>query len=331
MPADALGWRLTMPVPTCDVGALLDALEPRADAVAAFVAELDEDQEPLAWTVELQFAAEPVMPELEAALAEVMRGQRIRAGALRLERLTEADWVAMGTLQQPPVRAGRFLVHGAHARGQIAPGALAIQIDAGLAFGSGEHATTQACLLALDRLARTHRYRRVLDLGCGSAVLAIAALKARPACGLATDIDPVAVRVAAENARLNRVAARLRCVEADGLAGAERALRGPFDLVLANILADPLIELAPRLARRLAPGARLVLSGFLHRQADMVAAAYRSHGLRPVERIEVGAWSALVLAWPARVLRGRRGFAISPRPSTRGATADRARSHLPRL
>ncbi|MGE3295638.1 MAG: 50S ribosomal protein L11 methyltransferase, partial [Geminicoccaceae bacterium] len=196
-------------------------------------------------------------------------------------------------------------VHGSHARDAVPPGAVAIEIDAGLAFGSGEHATTQACLASLDRLARRRRFRRVLDVGCGSGVLAIAAAKCWPARVLAVDNDPIAVRVARENVALNGVAEHVRVELGEGYGHPfVRRLR-PFDLVLANILADPLIELAPTLARHLAPAGHAVLSGLLDRQAEAVIAAHRREGLELVDRADQGPWAALVLA--AR--RSRRGTA----------------------
>jgi ribosomal protein L11 methyltransferase len=165
----------------------------------------------------------------------------------------------------------------------------------GLAFGSGEHATTRGCLLALDDLARRRRLRRVLDLGCGSGVLAIAAAKTWPARVLAADNDPVAVAVAAENAALNGVADRVRVVESDGYRHPAIGAGGPYDLILANILADPLRGFARDLARRLAPGGAAVLSGIVDHQVRPVVLAHRPYGLRLRRTIAIGPWATLVL------------------------------------
>jgi ribosomal protein L11 methyltransferase len=193
------------------------------------------------------------------------------------------------------VTAGRFVVHGSHARDDLPAGAVPIEIDAGLAFGSGEHATTRSCLTAIDQLARRHRFARVLDVGCGSGVLAIAAAKSWPAEVLGVDNDPIAVRIASANAALNGVGHRVRTVLAEGYAHSLVRRRRPFDLILANILADPLIELAPALRASLAPGGYAVLSGLLDRQADAVVAAHRRQGLRLLGWAQEGPWMALVL------------------------------------
>jgi ribosomal protein L11 methyltransferase len=220
---------------------------------------------------------------------------------LLVELVAEADWLAAAAAAQTPVQVGRFYVHPPHAADARPPGSVGIELEAGLAFGSGEHATTQACLLAIDRLARRHRFRRVLDLGCGSGILAMAAARCWPARVLASDNDPVAVRVAAENVARNGLADRVRLVLAEGLDHPATGRAAPFDLVLANILADPLIELAPALSRHLAPGGWAVLSGLLDRQAGAVRAACRRAGLRAVDEIGDGPWRALLL----RRLHGR--------------------------
>ena len=164
------------------------------------------------------------------------------------------DWLAASAMQQEPVQVGRFFIHGPKDRDRLPAGALPIEVEAGLAFGLGEHATTQACLEAIDRIARVHRFRRVLDLGCGSGILAMGAARCWPARLVAADYDPVAVRVARENFALNGLAGRITTVVSDGTRHSLIRRRAPYDLVLANILADPLIELAPALTRRVARG-----------------------------------------------------------------------------
>ena len=200
------------------------------------------------------------------------------------------------------------LVHGSHIKTAPPPGTLPLQLDAGLAFGSGEHATTRLCLLAMQGLPRRPRQRTVLDLGCGSGILAIAAAKLWPCRVTAADHDPVAVAVAAENAQFNGVAGRLTTVLSDGFAAPALRRHRPFDLILANILADPLVDLAPHLAGRLAAGGYAVLSGLLGSQSPAVAQAYLAEGLRPFRRLDDGPWGALVLRQP--VARHRQRYAV---------------------
>jgi ribosomal protein L11 methyltransferase len=171
-----------------------------------------------------------------------------------------------------------------------------IELDAGLAFGSGEHATTQGCLSALDRLAGRRRFRRVLDLGCGSGILAIAAAKLGAARVIAADNDPLAVAVARENATRNGVGHRIRCLASEGYRNPLLSTFGPYDLILANILADPLCALARECARHLAPGGIAVLSGLLDRQAARVIAPHRQARLRLRHEITIGIWTTLVMS-----------------------------------
>jgi ribosomal protein L11 methyltransferase len=193
------------------------------------------------------------------------------------------------------VRAGRFFVYGAHDAGAVPAGVIPIRIEAGLAFGTGHHETTALCLQALSRLAKQRRFDHVLDLGCGTGVLAMAAAKLWRQIVLATDIDPVAVEVARENARANRVAPLVRAAVADGLTHPAIARMAPFDLVLANILAMPLAQLAPALSAGVAPRGVAVLSGLLRNQENFVLSFYRVQGLKLREALRDGPWSALVL------------------------------------
>jgi len=285
-------WRLTVEISGFEMPELPEAIEDDALSVSLFEIEDENTADTVGWRVDLLFRDPPDAQMVSDALA--------RAGAWLMrtdvERVEPEEWARATELRLPPVTAGRFVVHGSHARAAVPAGAVGIEIDAGLAFGSGEHATTQACLVSIDRLARQGRFRHVLDVGCGSGVLAIGAAKCWPARVLAIDNDPIAVRVARTNAVLNGVAEHVRVELGEGYGHpAVRRLRR-FDLVLANILADPLIELAPALARHLAPGGHAVLSGLLDRQADAVIAAHRREGLELVDRADHGPWIALVLA-----------------------------------
>lgn len=207
----------------------------------------------------------------------------------------DLNWVAVSQAALPPVMQGRFVIHGSHDRHRVAGRAHAIEIEAGEAFGTAHHATTAGCLREIDRLARLGPVASVLDLGCGSAVLAIAAARAWPnARVLASDNDPVATAVAWENARRNRVR-RIEVVTASGLAHPRLRRVVPFDLVIANILAEPLMRLAPGLSRAVRPGGRIVLSGLLVGEAACLIARYRAQSFHVERRQEIAGWAALTL------------------------------------
>ncbi len=212
------------------------------------------------------------------------------------EVLADADWLALALSGLPPVRAGRFFVYGAHDRGRVPPNAVALRIEAGAAFGTGHHGTTVGCLLAYDALLKRRRFPRVLDVGAGTGVLAIAAARTGARVALGTDIDPVSVRIAGENAAINRV--RARFVHASGLADPRVRTGGPYALVFANILARPLVGLAQEITRALEPGGRAILSGLLRTQERQVRAAYLNRGFRLERRIRRDAWCSLVLRKP---------------------------------
>jgi len=205
------------------------------------------------------------------------------------------DWVKATLEELVPVRAGRFIVYGQHDRSKVPPNKLGIEIEAALAFGTGHHGTTRGCLLLLDHVLKAHFPRRVLDLGTGTGVLAIAAAKALRIEVLASDIDPLSVRVGRDNARLNGTGNWVETIPATGLSAPQFAHRGPFDLVLANILANPLRQMATPMARHLARSARVILSGLLPHQAQGVIAAYRARGLVLERHIQIEGWSSLLM------------------------------------
>jgi ribosomal protein L11 methyltransferase len=211
------------------------------------------------------------------------------------EDLPEIDWVAHTLEVLKPVRAGRFVLHGAHDRDEIGPDEIGIEIEAGLAFGTGHHGTTAGCLQLISDVVPRARPRNALDLGAGSAVLAIAIAKLAPIPVLATDIDPVATAVAAENVALNGVADHVLCETAVGFHHPVFAKRSPFDLIVANILAGPLMELAPQMAAHAASGGTLILSGILDRQHDGVVSVYAENGFRHVETVRLEGWVAIHL------------------------------------
>lgn len=214
-----------------------------------------------------------------------------------LSELPEVDWVAHVRRELSPVDAGRFFVFGSHDADKVPPGRVPLQIEATVAFGTGHHGTTLGCLLAFDRLLTAGwRPAKVADIGCGTAVLAMAAAATLPdALVIASDIDRVAVDVAEANVSINGLDGRVECLEAAGLDHARIRSAGPYDLIFANILKGPLIELAPAIATHLATGGRAILSGLLAVQADSVTAAYQASGLCLQSRDDIGEWSTLVL------------------------------------
>jgi len=231
---------------------------------------------------------ESVVRDLTISAAGLAAGD-----ALSFARIPRKDWVMESLHGLKPVTAGRFVVHGAHDRGCAIVNRIGIEIEAAQAFGTGHHGTTRGCLLALDRLNKFAKPRRMLDLGTGSGVLAIAAARSFRRRVLATDIDPLAVRIARDNARLNRIGTLVCARHADGLASPDLRAQAPFDLVLANILLTPLQKLASPLRSVVAAGGRVILAGPLKSQANAALAAYRGFALE--RRIELDEWTTLVL------------------------------------
>ncbi|TIM78783.1 MAG: 50S ribosomal protein L11 methyltransferase [Mesorhizobium sp.] len=252
--------------------------------------EVDEDRD----IHEVSLYADGDVDAVEARLKEILAGLALSSPIAR-EPVPDIDWVTRSLEGLKPVRAGRFFVHGAHDRRKRHSGELAIEIEAGLAFGTGHHGTTAGCLEMLEQVVRRERPRNALDLGTGSAVLAIALAKLAHIPVLATDIDPVATKVAAANARLNRVKALVETVTAPGFHHPIFAARGPFGLIVANILARPLMRLAPEMARHVALGGSIVLSGILDRQCDAVISAYVGQRFRHVRTLHREGWVTIHL------------------------------------
>jgi ribosomal protein L11 methyltransferase len=248
---------------------------------------------PPAFVVEAYYDAEPALDVIADALA----GLAPNLGAPQLAAVPEQNWVALSQAALPPIRTGRLVVHASHDRPRFAMRRHAVEIEAGEAFGTGHNATTALCLEAVDGLARARRFKRVLDLGCGTGVLAIAAARTFPGARvLAVDNDPLATAVARANARLNRVAGSVRVLDAMGFdhAMVRRAL--PFDLVLANLLPNPLLALAPHMRLAVEPGGIAVLSGLLDHQAREVRATYAATGFHLAHQRSRAGWTALMLA-----------------------------------
>lgn len=276
------------------------------EAAAKFVVDLltevfFEDQAAFAaferpdgrWDVTVHFAEAPDQALVRELVGNVARAEI--ADAIAFDTVEAKDWVKASLEDLVPVPAGRFVVHGQHDRERVAANKTGIEIEAALAFGTGHHGTTRGCLLLLDHVLKAWRPQRILDLGTGTGVLAIAAARALKENVLASDIDPPSVAVARENARLNQTGHLVQAIRATGFAAPEFAQAGPFDLVLANILANPLKQLAGPMARHLAPSAMVILSGLLTPQAAGVIAAYRARGLVPLRHLRIEGWSSLLL------------------------------------
>jgi ribosomal protein L11 methyltransferase len=248
---------------------------------------LEEDEAHDVWRIDAFPTSAEELAGLQAVLAR-------HPGLVAVtEKLADADWLAMALSGLPPVRAGRFFVYGAHDRGLAPASTVNLRIEAGAAFGTGHHGTTEGCLSAFDALLKRRRFPRVLDVGCGTGVLAIAAARTGTGVALGSDIDGPSVRIANENATLNR--ARARFVHAPGLNDPRVRRFAPYDLVFANILAPPLVALAEDIRRALKPGGIAILSGLLRTQQRRIIAAYASHGFRLERRLHRDAWATLVL------------------------------------
>ena len=281
-------WCLRLTVPENAVPDFEGALEPLEGAVASGL----PDGAGLV-TLDAYLAVEPARDRIVALLAAGALAARIAPPEFEIERLPDLDWVAEGRKALPPIQAGPFYLYGAHVTAPPPPGTIPIQIEASVAFGTGRHETTKGCLLALADLKATHPVARALDMGCGSGILALAAAKLWDCPVLAVDNDPDAVRLSAENARINGEAKLVRAEQGYGYGAPAVAEGAPYDLIVANILAGPLKAMAPDLIRNLAPGGVAVLSGLLTTQAQEVLEAHRPLDL--VRDYPLGDWTTLVI------------------------------------
>jgi ribosomal protein L11 methyltransferase len=289
-------WRLRLTVPVEDLPAFEEVFERYVDAVTMFMDDRSGRSDGEGdWHLEGYSKTPPNRPAIIAALEVVAAVHGTVVPPLEYERVANQDWVAQNMRDFPPIDAGRFFVHGSRWQGRVPHGRIGLVMDAGTAFGSGEHATTRGCLLALDALGRRRKCARALDLGCGSGILAIGMARMWACPVVATDIDPAAVRVAKGNAAANGMAARVTARVSDGWRDPMMTRRGPFDVVVANILARPLCRFAPALAAGLAPGGVAVLSGLLEWQERMVMGVHERQGLTLKSRLVVDGWATLTI------------------------------------
>jgi ribosomal protein L11 methyltransferase len=292
-------WKLSLPCTKAEAEALAGDVPELAllDEPPVLMTSEPDPTKPDAWRLDAHVETEP-----DATLIALIRSLVPSAANVEptIEHIPEEDWVTLSQAGLEPIRAGRFFVRTPASGAEVPEGTIDFTIEAGRAFGTGHHETTTGCLMMLDRMrAQGSRFDDIVDVGTGTGLLAFAALALWPRARVAaSDIDPVAIEVTAENAAVNDVGlgrghGRIELVTAPGLSHARLRARAPYDLIVANILAGPLIELAPVLGGALLPGGSLILAGLLDTQADRVSAAYRRQGLRLADRITLGDWPTL--------------------------------------
>jgi ribosomal protein L11 methyltransferase len=303
-PAIGVAWSAKVRVTGPDALTFEPAFEGLSEVVSMYEDPAFHDQDDAPWWVEGLFAEAPPRAEIAARLALIAHAEGLPEPELVIARIPSKDWLKENVASFKPLTAGRYYVHGDHIRGPFPAGKKRLQVNAATAFGSGEHASTYGCLLALDALARKHAVAAhlatlgepaLLDMGCGSGILALAMAKTWPGRVLAADIDPEAVRVTHFNAQANGLAARLTALVTDGCGARDVRQHGPYGIITANILARPLRAMSRDLSRLLAPGGYLIMAGLLTKQESMVLTAYRSQGLHLVQRFRRLPWSTLVL------------------------------------
>jgi ribosomal protein L11 methyltransferase len=286
----AAAWRTSIVVNAAIGDAVQTAFDDHFASVAAF--EIEEGGD---WIIEGIDRNPPDEAALRSRLALVAAMIDVPLPDPMVEKVPPTDWLAATYQAFPPLRIGRFFIHGSHIEDGPPAGSIPLCIDAATAFGSGEHPTTEGCLRALDRLSRRRRFHRILDMGCGTGILSFAAARLFGAPVLSADIDPESIRVTRINARINRLADPITAVVSNGYASRVVRENGPYDLIIANILARPLMSMAADLRRNLAPGGMVILAGLLERQAPQVLAAHRLQRLTLADKIPIRGWPTLVL------------------------------------
>jgi len=274
------------------------AFEGMAGVVSLY--EVDENTKPILWAVEGMFDAAPPRADLAARVALAATALGVPTPELIVAKVPAKDWLTETVASFPPLHAGRYYIHGDHIKGPFPTGAVRLRINAATAFGSGQHASTMGCLLALNGIFRREgqlNHRRVvgLDMGCGTGILGMAAAKTRRVRVLCADIDPEAVRVTRYNARRNGITDLTPALMSDGCGDRNIRRHAPYRFITANILARPLVQMAAELSGLLAPGGHMVLAGFIRRDEAMVLNAYRAQGLKLECHYRIAPWTTLVL------------------------------------
>jgi ribosomal protein L11 methyltransferase len=299
----AESWKISLPCTRAEAEALAAATDPfpGMDEPPVLNTLEPDETKPEEWLLEAYTEGKPAAATIEAVRALAPSAARRKP---IVEKVEAQDWVTLSQAGLEPIRAGRFYVHTSAHADAIPDDATVFHIEAGRAFGTGHHYTTTGCLMMLDRLKRKGaRYAMLADVGTGTGLLAFAAMSLWPrAHAIATDIDPVSIEVTADNAATNRVnEERLALAVAEGVDHPLYDELAPFDLVIANILAQPLIELAPSIVETLAPGGTLILAGLLDTQAEAVLGAYRREGMRHADTIQLNDWPTLMMRKRHRV------------------------------
>lgn len=274
--------------------AVATAEESFSDIVTS-ISSFETDEENGIWSFELICSEKPDIEEIRRRLLIVSALHNISVPEITCNQLQQEDWLAQVARDFPPLSIGRFFVHGAHVEESTNPSQISIQVDAGAAFGSGEHGTTRGCLEAMEWLAQSRKFSKILDMGTGSGILAIAAAKLWKSDVLAVDLDPISVRVTSENAKINQVQKFIKTGVSDGYSSMQVKRNAPYDLIIANILARPLISFAPYLAKNLNNGGVAILSGLLVSQQKQVLVAHRTHSLHLKKKIVHQDWCTLVI------------------------------------
>jgi ribosomal protein L11 methyltransferase len=288
-------WRIDFIAPTRNSAAFEDVLERHCAVVSSFLI-LPDDRSRLQGISEILLNKDILYTEL----SETASLLGVNISNLAITPMASQDWVADNLAEFPPIRVGRYYMYGSHIEGVVPSGAVGIRLNAGAAFGTGEHATTEGCLTAFDRLAKQgKRYNKILDMGCGSGILSIAAAKTWRSKTIACDIDPGAAQVASENAKVNCVHSLIITRAGNGYKMPIVKAEAPYDMIVSNILANPLCAMASELAKYLQPNGSAILSGFLKVDARRVTANYIQFGLAFTAQINVNGWVTLIFRKPA--------------------------------
>lgn len=283
-------WRVEFPVTPQTADAFEFALEPFFSVVTCYL-----DDEEKAVRIEAHNEDKPDLDLLQKTVETVAQNFSIKSPDISLSEIENIDWLAAYAHEHPPLAIGRYFIYGSHFNGILPAGKISLKVEAATAFGTGEHQSTKGCLMALERLSKRYDFKQPLDMGCGSAILAMAIAKTWGARVVASDIDPESTRVAGYNAEINGIGSYILPVCGNGYGTPSVLRNGPYDLIMANILARPLSIMAKDLSKNLQTGGFAILAGFLERDANWVFAAHRCQGLVLVERIKVNGWQTLVL------------------------------------